>query len=188
MIIAKLITYLSVIIWIFPPLRQFRGRFFYYFLILGLSDPVTMALGYFNLEWSIPLFILFSAGLFLSLPQQNRYLRLLYLIPAFILYIAAISFLRASDLIILIGIIHLMIVFVLFKYTVSYVYKNGMIQVFHLLLLTYETSMMLKFINVIFEWNSGIVYFNFITGFQIILGILFCFIREDNPRLALKFR
>lgn len=188
MIIAKLISYLSTFVWIFPPLRQFRGRFFYYFLILAITDPVSKTFHYFRLEWSIPLFLLFSAGLLLSLPGQTRYLRLPYLIPALILYIAAVYFLQIPDLIILMGILHLMIIFVLFKYTINYVFKNGMIQLFHLLLLTYEVSMLLKFINVIFELHAGVVTFNFITGFQVILGILFCFIREESPKLALKFR
>lgn len=188
MIIAKLITYLSTFVWIFPPLRQFRGRFFYYFLILGLSDPVAMVLYYFNLEWSIPLFVIFSAGLLLSLPQQNKYLRLPYLIPALVLFISAVYFLQVSDLIILLGIIHMIIIYVLFKYTINYVYKNRRIQVFHLLLLSYEISLLLKFINLIFELQAGIVNYNFITGFQILLGIMFCFIREESPRLALKFR
>lgn len=187
MAIARLIIYLSTFVWIFPPLRQFRGRFFYYFLIIALTDPAAVALHYLRLGWSMPLFVLFSAGLLLSLPQQKRYLKLPYLIPALILYIASVYFLQVSDLIILIGIIHIMIVYVLFKYTVNYVYRNGKVQLFHLLLLTYEISMLLKFINLIFELHAGIINYNFISGFQIILGILFCFIKEESPKLSFRF-
>lgn len=188
MAIPRLIVYLSTFVWIFPPLRQLRGRFFYYFLILAATDPVSIALHYLGLEsWSIPLFVLLSAGLLLSLPGQNRYLRLPYLIPGFVLYTAAIYFLQISDLIILIGIIHIMIVYVLFRYTITYVFNSGKVQIFHLLLLTYEVSMLLKFINLIFELNAGIVNFNFISGFQILLGILFCFIKEENSKLSFRF-
>jgi hypothetical protein len=189
MTIPRLIVYLSTFVWIFPPLRQFRGRFFYYFLLLGLSDPVSLAFHYLGFEGSsLPLFFLFSVGLLLSLPQQQRFIKISYLIPVLILSICAIDFLQVSDLIILIGLIHIMIVFAIFKYIITYVYKNGRIQFFHLLLLTYEILMLLKFINLIFELNNGIINFNFISGFQILLGILFCFIREESPKLALKFR
>ncbi|MGE5431193.1 MAG: hypothetical protein ACM3QX_08970 [Syntrophomonadaceae bacterium] len=186
MTIPRLIIFLSTLVWIFPPLRQFRGRFFYYFLIIALSDPISITFHYLKLEWSTPLFVLFSAGLLFSLPQQNRYLRLPYLIPALILYIAAIYFLPVSDQIILLGLIHITIVYILFKYIITYVYENGRIQLFHLLLLTYEISLLLKFINLIFELHAGIVNFNFITGFQIILGILFCFIKEESPKLSFR--
>ncbi|HEX2869427.1 MAG TPA: hypothetical protein VHO03_20455 [Ignavibacteriales bacterium] len=47
--------------------------------------------------------------------------------------------------------------------------------------------MMLKFIDRAFAFRTGMVEFYFITGFQIILGILFCFIKEESPWFSLRF-
>lgn len=186
MTIPKLVIYLSILVWIFPPLKQFRGRFFYYFLILALADPITIALRYFHIEFSLPLYVLVSAGLLISLPRNQ--IKFSYLVPVVVLPLILVCFLPSADLMILIGVIHLLILFVLFKYAINYIFINGKLQIFHLLLVAYETTMMLKFIKIIFELNTGKVDFYFITGFQVILGILFCFIREESPRLALKFR
>ncbi|MGE5496681.1 MAG: hypothetical protein ACM3Q2_01310 [Syntrophothermus sp.] len=188
MIIPKLIIYLSTFIWVFPPLKQFRGRFFYYFLILGIADPAAMAMHYLKIDLALHLYVISSAGMLLCLPRTNKYLRPSYWIPIIILLFILVCILPVMDLMIIIGIIHILILFALLKYAVNYIFINGKVQLFHLLLITYETSIMLKFINTIFAWGTGKIEFFFITGFQILLGIMFCFIKEESPRLALKFR
>ena len=40
MSIPYIIAYTNVFIWLIPPFRQYRTKFFYFFLILGLTDPV----------------------------------------------------------------------------------------------------------------------------------------------------
>lgn len=147
-----------------------------------------MAMYYLKINYSLHVYILISAGLLVSLPQANRYLKLSYWIPIITLSFILICILSAANLMVLLGVIHILILFVLLKYAVNYVYVNGKVQLFHLLLIAYETSLILKFIKIIFELKTGEVEFYFITGFQVILGVLLCFIREESPRLALKFR
>lgn len=191
MIIAKFIVYLSIFIWLLPPLKQFGGRFFYFFLILALSDPVAMAVN--HLTASLPLnivpvttYALVSLALLVSLPQSNKYLKLSYVIPILAVSFIAIICLSLEDSVILIGVIHILILYVLIKYVINYTFINGRIQLFHLLLITYEISVLLKFINKIFHMHTGLIEFYFITGFQIILGIMFSLLKEENPRTALK--
>jgi len=189
MIIGNLIIYLSVIVWLLPPLKQFRGRFFYYFLILALSDPIGMTMHYFRIAYPITMFVILSAALLLSLPLSNdRHIKIHYAIPILALSLVLMYYLPFTDLMLVIGIIHLLILLVLFKYLINYVLLNGRLQLFHLLIVTYETSMMLKFTDRAFAFRTGKFEFYFISGFEIILGVMFSLIKEESPRLSLKFR
>lgn len=187
MIIAKIIIYISVFVWLFPPLRQFRGRFFYFFLVLALGDPIAIPLMYNNLIPASVLHLAISTTSFFSLPQMNRHLKRVYLIPVLAIIFAFAVLLAKEDLILLIGIVHFFILYAILQHTINHLSSTGRIQFFHLLLIIYELSVLLKFINKIFTLNSGMAEFYFTTGFQIIIGILFCFIKEESPKFSLRF-
>lgn len=187
MIIAKFIVYLSVFVWLFPPIKQFRSSFFYFFLVLALGDPISVPFIYYRLIPPSVFHLAISAAAYFSLPQLNRHLKRAYIIPVLALIFAFSVLLPKEYLILLIGILHFFIFLAILQYTINFLSITGRIQLFHLLLLTYETSLLLKFIDKIFAVNYGMTEFYFTTGFQIILGILFCFINEENPKLSLKF-
>lgn len=187
MIIARFIVYISIFVWLFPPIRQFKSSFFYFFLVLALGDPISVPLIYYRLIPPSVFHLAISAASFFSLPKLNRHLKRVYIIPVLAIIFAFSVLLPKVDLILLIGILHLFILFAILQYTINHLNITGRIQFFHLLLITYEVSILLKFINKIFAVNSGMAEFYFTTGFQIILGILFCFIKEENPKLSLRF-
>lgn len=55
MLIIKSIAYITIIVWLIIPVRQFKTRFFLFFLILGLLDPTAYILGHiFKLNIAVP--------------------------------------------------------------------------------------------------------------------------------------
>ncbi|MEQ8192756.1 MAG: hypothetical protein ABRQ39_32640, partial [Candidatus Eremiobacterota bacterium] len=40
--LAVIISYVSLFVWIFPIFRQYRSNLFYFFLFLGISDPLSV--------------------------------------------------------------------------------------------------------------------------------------------------
>ena len=44
MSIAAIVLYISTLAWIFPIFRQYKNNIFYFFLFLGISDPISLLL------------------------------------------------------------------------------------------------------------------------------------------------
>src|SRR4030042_4809640 len=59
-IITKILFFTSFIIWLLPPIRQFKTRFFYYFLILAIIDPISLTYMYLLKTSVHPLFHIIS--------------------------------------------------------------------------------------------------------------------------------
>ena len=176
--LIKYIIYLSSVVWILIPIRQYKTRFFLFFLLLGLYDPVFISAFYlFNIDVS-PLYLLGTC----LLPYAvlfNVKVRTKYFITIFLFIICGIVvFFFPTKIIILQLMIHLLIFFSFLKtFTISYS-DIRKLSVFFLILLSYEFSLLLKFYLTDFE--LGIMYFHLTTVFQILIGIFFLFINEKN--------
>ena len=178
--LIKYITYLSSIVWLLIPIRQYKTRFFLFFLLLGLYDPVFISAFYlFNVDVSV----LYLLGTCL-LPYAvlfNVKVRTKYFITIFLFIICGIVvFYFPTKIIILQLMIHLLIFFSFLKtFTISYS-DIRKLSVFFLILLSYEFSLLFKFFIYLTEFEIGMMYFHLTTVFQILIGIFFLFINEKN--------
>lgn len=181
-----LIGYTSRIVWSLPPFRQYKGKFFNYFLIMAMSDPVAsflIRLGYKN---SFSVYAVVAAATLLSVIAVNKNIRF---IPSssFILFtLAAVVFMPLAEVKLLTVAILLVLIYFFIRHIVFFAVRYGYVSIFHILFLIYNASLVFKLVNNVLELQKGSLYFYSTTIFEIVLGILFCIFREDDKRFALS--
>lgn len=187
--VALLIGYVSSIIWSFPPFRQYKGNFFYYFLFIGISDPLVLILR--SKMRFIPSNIYFVITLFaalISIISLNNKIRWKFVWPVFIGLLCLGFSLPNWDISYIEVALLVSILYYSTRYIIVFAAKNRYLSLFHLLFLIYNASLLIKLINAMVDPLMGAIYFYSTTIFDIMLGILFCIFREEDKRLALRLR
>lgn len=181
--LIKYITYLSSIVWLLIPIRQYKTRFFLFFLLLGLYDSVFIS-AYYLFKVDISVLYLLGSCLLLYAVLFNINVRTKYIITIFIFIICVIVAIYFPTMIVLLQLmIHLLIFFSFLKiFTISYS-DTRKLSAFFLILLSYEFSLLFKFFIYLTEFEIGMMYFHLTTVFQILIGIFFLFINEKNSPL-----
>lgn len=186
MLIIKSIAYVTIIVWLIVPVRQFKTRFFLFFLILGLLDPTAYVLGQiFKLNISISYFLGTIILLYPALFEIKKQIKFGLVLVLFTAGIIVVFYAMNISLIIQI-VIHFMIFISFLKVLVVYFSENRKLLLFHLILVLYEFSLLLKFFIYYNEVGVGPAYYYVTTAFEIMIGIFFVFFNEVNsPKLTL---
>lgn len=184
--IIQIIAYSSIIIWLLIPLRQIRTRFFLFFLVLALFDPIAFIWGKFlHSPIAIP-YILGTAILPYTILFEVRKEIKLFIISALILSAAIFLFFFKNEVSILQIVVHLIIFIYFLKIMIVNYSEQRSLMLFHLLILAYEFSLLLKFFVIYRGLEVGIAYYYLTTSFQSVIGILFLLFSERNsPKLNL---
>lgn len=189
MSIGYLIILLSMVFWIFPAIRQYKTNLFFYFWILAISDPLVLFLYYFISVkiYYTQLVLVFFTMLYLYWSSlKKNYVRIvIFLILAFMLVSLFLSPSFIKQVIILINII---ILFIFVHRTIVFIAKNGKVNIFHVVLLVYQTSIIMKQIAALTNANTGIVNFYTTSAFQFLVAIFFSIFREENNKLLVDLR
>jgi hypothetical protein len=178
----KLLYFASIIVWILPAIRNYKGEFFDFFLILALIDPIALLYGFIT-KTSIPVWltVLFVYLLIISLLSEEKIKNLKYILIFFpLFFVVLIPFLEKKHLLITI-IIECSIVFLFFlKFLIVDYVNNKRIKLFFLMLVFYELTVILKFFNIIIGFADAYGFY-FVTSIaQIIFGLFFSIVREDE--------
>lgn len=175
-----IITYTSSLVWLLVPIRQYNTRFFLFFLILGLFDPVFISSYYiFKLDISILYLIGTVLLLYFALFDFKKKNRLI-LSLVFLIISTVVAFHYKEKIAIVELVIHLIIFFNFLRIILKDYSTNRQLLVFSIFLITYEISLIVKFFMSISQVDLGVFYFHFTSIIQVALGILFLFINEKN--------
>jgi len=184
--ISRYIVQISEIFWILPIFRQSKTKWFIFFLILGILDPLAhilrIAFSYFgNIE-----FHLGSLLLYLSLYkvegkklEESDYLFIVLLI---------ITWLLISMNLIIILIIHLFIFYKILSFTIIEMHLKDRLNIPLLVLILYELSLLMKMWPYLNNTPASDIPYFFMLFFELSVAIFFTFFRIDNPRLLINFR
>ena len=181
--LLRYIGYLSLIIWVLIPIRQFGTRLFLFFLILSLIDLTAFVMLF---VFKINFELIYLVGTTLLLYPLLTDLKNIYRIGVIaVLVVAAFIIFYYSNInpILFQMVIHIAILLYFLKVLVLYYGLNRNVLLFHFFLLAYEFSLLLKFFVYWHELNLGLIYFYLTTIFQILIGIFFLFINEKNSPL-----
>lgn len=184
-----IILYVSSIVWLFPIIRQYKGNFFYFFLILGLLDPLNILdKKVLHLFHDSVFFAIASLLLFFSV--QNNLTSLLkgWVINLLlsILYLSLMLILPKLE--ILIAAIHLLILYKFIKITVIQLHNTGKFNLFYFVLVFYELSLIINLIVHLVGTDMGLVIFYSTLSFQILVAIFFTVFREDSSLLKIHIK
>ncbi|HEX2962670.1 MAG TPA: hypothetical protein VHO43_12805 [Ignavibacteriales bacterium] len=183
--LSQIIFYISLTIWLLPPLKQFRGKFFYYFLIQAISDPISLILikhHYFN----IPFYVVKDIILMLCLWNPKQAIKKAYfIVPVLLLIYYLVYDINYHITYLILSVINIGILYFIFKMATDDILELKRVKVFYIVFILYELSVILKFIIAITSINLGMVYFYVTTAFEILLGIFFIFVSERNERFSI---
>ncbi len=178
--LLRYIAYASIVIWVLIPIRQLGTRLFLFFLILALLDLSSFILLYVFKTKAEVIYLIGSTRLLYPVLTDLKYIYRFAVVSILIAAAFIIFYYTSISPILFQMVIHLAILIYFLKVLVLYYGLNRKVLLFHLFLLTYEFSLLLKFFVFWHELNLGLVYFYLTTIFQILIGIFFLFINEKN--------
>jgi hypothetical protein len=177
--ITWIIIIVSMIIWILVPFKHYKTSFFYFFLILALSDPIRfglfMTFKIAPMKMSPVIFLLVTFSL---LDKKYFYISIITsLFYCFILFYLRISQNITMDISFIIQIV----VALLILYRIlHYLNENKAINLFHIILMTYLLINIFKYLAMMLNYEQGVASFYLGSFSQIIFGIIFFFINEKT--------
>jgi len=144
------------------PFRQYGGNFFYFFLILAISGPVsyliyhaqTTGIVSFNQNTTILLFshLLIYALVFRNLNKKNRILLFLFFV---ILSVLIYSLFTYPILFIYFILIHFCVIALILKIAIKHSMDTLEVKLFYVILLLYEMTGIGKYLSLILDLHGG---------------------------------
>lgn len=170
-----------MLVYLFPPIRQYGGDFFYFFLILGLADPLTYLIRTNLMVDVAPLYIGISILLYFAITNFKS-LKMNKVIFAIILIAVSYSSTHFPRelVVIFLFLIHVFIFAAVLKLTGEFFTVRKEINLFFVFLLLYELNAIVKFILAISP-SQGAFFFYFSGFLNIPIGIYFAIATVKKP-------
>ncbi len=173
MIIPKIIFYINVSFWLLPPFRQKGCKYFLYFLILALSDPIVMIINWFRPLESSVYYLVVSTFILIVLLKKK------YLLLTLILILFAAIYLSNPEIRMFTFLVHFIILLYFLREFIMIISKDSGILIFNLMLVLYEASIIFKFAASYLS-IAGYLYFYLTTAFEIFIALFFAIFNEKN--------
>lgn len=187
MTFTYIIIYTSILVWTLPPFKQYKGCYFYFFLVLasgGLLSIVVSSIVHFGL---LKLYDIISFLLLLSLYKQQQIKKNWYW---FFIMLLILLFMNkySDDKLIRFSIIalHIIIFYIILKNAAIDYNTNNMFNIGYFILLLYEITVLLKFYLAIANIHTGAIFFYLMTAFESFIAIFFTIYKvEKAPSIKL---
>jgi len=172
--------------WLLPPIRQFRGKYFYFFLVLGLEGLSTILFAHLNINlakvYNIANILVILT--LINILSVKKYWYLFFISLVVVLFINQTS---DNKLIVLSLILFHMIIFYIFlKDAAQDYYKYDSFRISFFVLLLYEMTAILKFYFVLRNIHIGMIFFYLTTAFENLIAIFFTVYKvEGSPYIKL---
>jgi len=185
---SNIVIIVSLIIWLFPVFRQYKGNLFYYFFILALEDPIVYMTFLFT---KIPATLIHSvAGILLYYAVdkdwknilKNRIMNLI-LIGGFL-----VALFTLPNELFLILILHLLILSKFIKYTIIRLFNYSEINSFYFVLIFYELTIIINLIVLLSGTNVGYLLHYITAVFQMLVAIFFTIFKENSQSLKISLK
>lgn len=185
-----LTIFLSSLIWLFPPIRHYKKFFFFYFLILALSDIFIIVFLLLKLTIPYNLYLIIS---FLSLVSIQKIdfiksKKVLIFILGIIIILISILYPKNVVTDFIFVLIHFLIIVNFLYFFVIYIADHQAINIFYLVLVFYELTVLTKFLELFSNDFDVTTYFILTTGFEVACGLFFCIFREDSRKITFQLR
>ena len=165
----------------FPPFKHRNTEYFWYFLILAIADPLTAVLNLTLSVKTIQVDLLITFCLILALSDFNMIKKNRIIVALiFLILVVAVSDLSIKAQNEINILLCLIVLFIILKNSLLYFNKNHAINLFFLIFILYEVSIITKFMFSISETKTGVVYFYTTSFFEYFIGIYFSFFTVAN--------
>ena len=181
--ISKLLFFTSIIVWLLPPFRQFKGKYFIFFLILAFMDPINLLFFYVirsPLQSQISILLIY--WLLLSIIEKNllRKYWIWFFLIILVLFSPTIFHLKGNEIILIYILLQLGITLIILKNLITNYVSTGKLSLFLVVFLFYQLTLITKYLNLLFGFADAIAFFMLTTIVQIIFGLFFSVFTENN--------
>ncbi len=183
--LTELIYNLNIFFWLLPVFRQYRDGYFYYFLILAVSDPLMQLFLHTFKIYPMYFYLAVSYFCFLAVLYYKKRLKISFALAALVLTIFFYSDLVSASAGIFL--LHLIILYNILDIFLKETANSPTINLYFVVMLLYESTILLKMAAKIADFSTGIYFYYIITAFDIFIAIyfIFCNIRT-SPKLELR--
>ncbi len=185
------ITSISMFFWIFPAVKQYKTELFWYFFIFAFTDPLTLIIStqIHNVSNSPRAQTFFSFLLMLSVLWSLKNKKSIKILTSSVLSLVLFSFFTNRTITYSVMIlIHVIITYFFIKKTFAFTANSGKVNIFHLILLLEEISIVLKTSTMLISFNPGYSYYIATNAFEILIAIFFTLYKEENEKLFIDLR
>lgn len=184
--IIKLLYIASLIVWVLPPIRQYKSYMFDFFLVLAIIDPATFCYGIIT-KTSMPLwlFALFIYLLIISITTEELLKKLKYVFISLpIFFIVFIPYMTTKHYHIIFICMDVVLLFVFLKWLITSYVEHKKLNLFYLMLVFYIITVILKFFNLLIGFADASAFFIITSLAQIFFGLFFSVVREDGAGIV----
>ncbi|MDP3582321.1 MAG: hypothetical protein Q8S39_10340 [Ignavibacteria bacterium] len=183
----KYLIVISVVVWLIVPIRQYKTRYFWFFLTLGLTDPGTIIAAKSFHILGAKFYVFFDTLFFFSVIEYKRITALKILFYLVIVSLGCFSFIYFWEYgsFFFTAILFLVLVIIV-KQSFQFVVERGSINIFHTVLVFYQALNVFKSLALLLNFSTGVWFFFISTIVQIFIGVFFALYREDDPRLLIR--
>lgn len=186
MTLTNIIIYSSILIWCFPPFRQWKTKYFTYFLLLAVCDPLKLLTrDLFHIQYNL-LNVMFAFFFVASLIEEKKIqaamLALSLLLPV------AIHIMKLSQMFsfYISTFIHVVMVLIVAAHIMFHLKQSYFLNLFLCMLMFYLLMSVFMRAALIADLKLGAVSYYLGGAIQILFGIAFIFIniKTKNFKLA----
>lgn len=178
---------LGILIWAVVPFRQYKKKYFIFFLALICGDLITLVTRILAHSGTNFFYVPFSFLALVSL-LDKKFTKKYWIIIAILFLAFCIINLEYNLVVFSVIIIHLAILFILLKSLIVSFAKLRHVNIFLLLLIFYEITLIAKYINYLTGFSNDYYYYIITTVFEILFGIFFIIYKADDNKLVLQFK
>jgi len=181
MLFEYIAVFSNMFAFLLPPFRQYRGRYFLFFLVLAFGDPLTLfAIKIAHITPS-NFNSLIAWATFLSVFTINRESKgFFFLLILTIMVALAFIFFNRQQAQLLNILINCLLLIYFIKESAQYFQRTNEIHLGYFLLVLYQIGIITKLYTIAEYTKQGILYFYIINLFEIIVAIFFTIYKVEN--------
>jgi hypothetical protein len=179
-VIFKYSFYIELIIWLFPPFKQYKGGLFIYFLIVALTPLFSVVCYHYFKIIPFSTYVVSSIAIIIALQNYKGKgiwigLSLLIFLTTFVLYLNDYKI----DLLINI-ILRGVIIGYFYFFLLEFLYNKKAINYYFIVLVVYELSIIFKMLTILTNINMGVLFYHLTTIFEILICFYFILFNIEN--------
>ena len=183
--ISKLLFFTSIIVWLLPPFKQFKGKYFLFFLILACMDPINLLFIFiikspFHIHSQILILFYYCSLLSLIEKKLLRKNWIWILLIALVLFSPTIFHFNRNEIVLVYILLQLWITLIILKNLITNFVSAGKLSLFHVVFLFYQFTAITKFSNLLIGFADATAFFILTSIAQIIFGLFFSVYTESD--------
>ncbi len=185
--IIYFLAYFSVFVWAIVPFRQYKGKYFLYFLSWVSADIAT-----------VPARLIFHSGTnffyapfsFLALIalQDIKFIKKYWVVITILFLGVCYINLNNNMMGTFVSIIHFFILLIFLKELIMTFVTKNLVKIFLIILIFYEIMTVAKFLNYLTGFTNAYIYFIITSIFEITFGLFFIIFKSDDKRLIFQLK